>query len=151
MFRRKTNRIADLEDRIARLRGQRDDALKQLGTERETRRIVVRQLAEADAANKRLDGRNRALRELLDLHRNADDAEEFDTLLRRIERLIRGCARYRADLARRPDAAEVQEIRRRLLVAEQARKRLDAQLAELQRANEELSRQAAGRPSEVPA
>lgn len=66
-----------------------------------------RQLAEERAANQRLSERNACLRERLERARTADRDEEFDRTLRRLERLLRACQRYRVELAVRDEQVDL--------------------------------------------
>lgn len=92
---------------------QRDRAVRDAETWRQTCRTATRQLAEAEAANRRLAGRNRHLENLLAESQevverlNQQRAKDRTTAARavlpeqamqRIQRLRRACARYRAEL-----------------------------------------------------
>lgn len=93
-----------------------------------SRRLVVElkvQAAEQEATIKRLAGRNNRLQELLELARLADRDDDFDQVLARLERALRGCARYRAQLA---TAGAVDDPRGHA-------RALEARLHELQQAN----------------
>lgn len=99
MFGSKKRRIADLEARVAQLAEQRDQARGDRDTEREARRIVTGHYCEADGALRRLHGRNLRLAELLELAREAQGNAEHEQLHTRLHVALRGCARYRAEIA----------------------------------------------------
>ncbi|MER8158118.1 hypothetical protein [Streptomyces sp. NPDC094472] len=91
-------RIADLEAREQRLIDDLDDARRERDTERFNNGIITRQFCEADAANKRLHGRNVHLTEQLGKAREAANDGALDEMGRRLDRALRACARYRADV-----------------------------------------------------
>ena len=99
MFGSKNRRIADLEARVAQLTEQRDQAREDRDTERNTRRIIARQVAEADGALRRIHSRNLHLAELLELAREAQGDGANEQLHARLHRALRACAGYRSELA----------------------------------------------------
>lgn len=156
MWGAKRRRIAELEARVEQLADERDEALRDVETERFNNIIMARQLCEADAANKRLYGRNRHLTEQLENAREAAQDGALDEMGARLDRALRACARYRAEgaedraaamtahrqlkekdaeLARAQVAASA-DIIRRCELAERARDSYAAQIAVLQKANE---------------
>lgn len=76
-----------------RLRDERDDAYKARDTAVFNRAQVLRQLAEADAANKRLAGRNLELAVRLSAYAESDP-EYLAGLEKRLDRIRRATARY---------------------------------------------------------
>lgn len=68
------------------------------------RRNLARWLAEAEAANKRLAGRNTRLAELLTTAREAQDDQAIEHIHDRLDRALRAVVRWRADAA---DARQV--------------------------------------------
>jgi chromosome segregation ATPase len=146
-------REAELLARIDQLAANRDEARADTEGERYARKAVERELAEAEAANIRLDGRNRQLaaqldkataredelgRENTELAAAVADAEEYHA-----EQETTTAARMREvrEQAARRHAAETQELRRTLLLRDQAITRLCQQLTDLQAANEAHYRQ----------
>lgn len=84
--RRERREIAELEEYVDRLRAERDTARAGQATAEFNREQILRQLAEADAANRRLTGRTQRLSEQLAAHSEADP-EYAARLERRIHRL----------------------------------------------------------------
>jgi hypothetical protein len=78
-------------DRLTDTRRERDAF-------RESARTAARQFAEADAANTRLNGRNRRLKQLLDHHRDHGSLGMLRQQHDRRERLVRAAGRYLAAL-----------------------------------------------------
>ena len=102
-------RIADLEAREQRLLAR----VKELESELSAAKHLGRtQLAQADAAHRRLHDRNQRLVVVLDQARAAQGNEEYDQLHTRLERTLRACARYRQQLAtaRRDQATTQQQL-----------------------------------------
>ncbi|MEU8723563.1 hypothetical protein [Streptomyces antimycoticus] len=155
-------RIADLEAREQRLIDDLDDARRERDTERFNNGIITRQFCEADAANKRLHGRNVHLTEQLGKAREAANDGALDEMGRRLDRALHACARYRAEAAedraaamtahqRMKDALDAadrarvagrSDLVRQLGLSEDARRSLAGQIATLQTANEALTREA---------
>lgn len=109
--RAETRRVKQVKDNFWQ---ERDAALA-------AARTAARQFAEADAANKRLAGRNRALQERLEQRQDYAEAEYAVQLERRLYRLTKGTARWMAALwAERAEstklARQVDEGNRRILV-----------------------------------
>lgn len=104
-------RMAELEARTQRLADALADARRDVRTERTAREIAIRvaceaetarqalagQLAEAEAANIRLDGRNRRLTEQLERAHEAAQDGALDEMGNRLDRALRACVRYRSD------------------------------------------------------
>lgn len=91
-----------------RLRDERDDAYKARDTAVFNRTQVLRQLAEADAANRRLAGRNLELAVRLSAYAESDP-EYLASLEKRLARALRAVVRYRTgldDAQRRADGAQ---------------------------------------------
>lgn len=106
--RRERREIAELKARLERLRAERDTARQERDTATYNRSQVLRQLAETDAANRRLNGHNRALLERLKQREDYAEAEYAVQLERRLERLTRGTARWMAALwAERTESARL--------------------------------------------
>jgi chromosome segregation ATPase len=98
--------IAALNADRDRLRRERDNALTEQAAFQHTARLAARQFANADATNRRLNGR------LLELGRRLSRLTESDpqyaaSLEQRLARALRACAGYRAELA-----AEGRRVRR---------------------------------------
>jgi hypothetical protein len=87
-----------LHDQVRRLVDARDGALADALAEAGARTIFVRRLAEADAALARVHGRNRHLAQTLGFAVGQGDAD-YNRLYARLVRALRGCARYRDELA----------------------------------------------------
>ncbi|MEV0114638.1 hypothetical protein AB0H77_15500 [Streptomyces sp. NPDC050844] len=87
MWRKKSRRIAELEDRVRQLVDERDDA-------RTASAVNL-------AAAVRTAGRNTALAERIEQLATTEASHDADLGVQadRIERLLRGCIRYRADLS----------------------------------------------------
>lgn len=154
-------RIADLEARERRLIDDLDDARRERDTERFNNGIVTRQFCEADAANKRLHGRNVHLTEQLERAREAAQDGALDEMGARLDRALRACARYRAeaaedraaamtahrqmkeahDAADRARVAGCSDHIRQLGLSEGARRSLAEQLATVQAANDSMCRE----------
>lgn len=94
MWGAKKQRIAELEARVRQLADERDDARRDAETERFNNVTMARQVWEADAANKRLYGRNRHLTEQLEQAREAARDGALDEMGRRLDRALHVCARY---------------------------------------------------------
>jgi chromosome segregation ATPase len=141
--RRKYERdMADMRDQREQLRAQRDMAARDRDAYQAAARTAARQFAEADAANKRLYGRNRTLNERLEASRDAlgVDSEYVGQLEQRLARALRACTRYRAELVTAPTRLHtplIADLRR----SEQARRSLDEQMRTLQAANEAMTRE----------
>ncbi|MFF5980889.1 hypothetical protein ACFY78_18790 [Streptomyces olindensis] len=118
-------------ENLAKARTERDTAVS-------NRRLINGLLAEAQTANRRLDGRNRRLRELLDHHRDKGSLGMLRQHRDRLERALRACARYRAELTTAPSQTPT-ELVAELHRSEQARGALDEQCRMLQRANEAMA------------
>lgn len=101
----------DLRAQIDRMRERAETAEATAKTETTAREIAIRvaceaetarqalarQLAETNAANIRLDGRNRRLTEQLERAHEAANDGALDDIGRRLDRALRACARYRSD------------------------------------------------------
>lgn len=96
--RRERREIAELEEYITRLRAERDKARAERDTAVYNRQQIGRQLAEADAANKRLAGRNSVLQERLEQREDYTEAAYVVQVEKRLDRLARGTARWMAAL-----------------------------------------------------
>lgn len=90
-----TRRLRAAQDETERQRRRAETAEGDLKTAVFNRKQVLRQLAEADAANRRLAGRNLELGVRLSAYAESDQ-EYLAGLERRLERVLRACARYRA-------------------------------------------------------
>jgi chromosome segregation ATPase len=102
--------MAGLRAEIERLRKQRDDALSGQSTAVFNREQVIRQLAEADAANRRLHGRNLELGQRLTSLTEADP--EYTAVLdRRVARLKTVGARVLAAYGRERHRADLLQAR----------------------------------------
>lgn len=93
--RRSNDKISELLDENIRLRAERDAARAERDTAKFNRQQMFRQFAEADAANRRLHGRN------LELCMRLSDYAESDPdylagLEERLACALRACARYLA-------------------------------------------------------
>jgi hypothetical protein len=91
-----------------RLREQRNTAVRDEETARFNRERILHQLADADAANRRLSGRNLELGARLAQYAEADP-EYAASLEARLKRALRAAVRYRSDLReekRRADTAQ---------------------------------------------
>ncbi|MEV5770128.1 hypothetical protein AB0L49_02490 [Streptomyces antimycoticus] len=97
-IRRLREEKADLRAQLDRMRERAENAEATVKTERNARGIVVRQFCEADAANKRLHGRNVHLTEQLERAREAAQDGALDEMGARLDRALRACARYRAEV-----------------------------------------------------
>lgn len=134
----------ELRARIARLVEQRDDAREDSDALTEGAAVVSRQLAEAQAAAKRAADRNARLTEQLELAREAQGDAEYAALQARLERALKACARYRAELYAPAESSVMDSfiedappnVRRSLMVqlelSERARASLDTQLRRVQ-------------------
>ncbi|MGW2692408.1 hypothetical protein ACWC3Y_11160 [Streptomyces sp. NPDC001296] len=128
-----------------RQRERADKAEADVETWRTAQQTAARQFSEADAANRRLAGRNRALAEQLEA---AQVASGFDQAgarrtAARIARLRKAVAKARAEAS---VAAKTPDERGARLVAELSRSRqahasLDVQCRTLQNANEAMTRE----------
>ncbi|MFI7315191.1 hypothetical protein [Streptomyces hygroscopicus] len=156
---------ADLRAQLDRMRERAENAEADARTERVTRDTAIRQLGEADAANRRLHGRNVHLAEQLEQAREAAQDGALDEMGRRLDRALRACARYRAEAVEdhaavmtahrqlkekeaQLDRARVEgrtDLIRRLGLAQQARRSLAEQLATVQAANDSMCREAVDR------
>ncbi|MEU8473712.1 hypothetical protein [Streptomyces hygroscopicus] len=87
----------DFRAQLDRMRDRAETAERTVETEQSARNIMARQLREADAANKRIHGRNVHLTEQLERAREAAQDGALDEMGRRLDRALRACARYRAD------------------------------------------------------
>lgn len=133
-----------LRARIARLVVQRDDARDGEQAAVKGTAVVSRHLAEAEAAAKRTADRNRQLTEQLELARQAQGDAEYAALQARLERALKACARYRAELYEPAESSVMDNfvedappnVRRSLMVqlelSERARASLDTQLRRVQ-------------------
>lgn len=90
--RRERREIAQLNICVGQLRSQWDKALAERGTATYNREQILRQFADADAANRRLMGRNLELGRRLSALTEADP-EYAATLERRVARLLKVIAR----------------------------------------------------------
>lgn len=107
--RRERREIAELNEYIDRLRAQRDRFERERDTAVYNRGQVLRQLAEADAANRRMQGRNIALGQRISQLSEADP-EYAAALERRVARLLKVAARLAAVVvAERQRADRVQK------------------------------------------
>lgn len=125
-----------------RQRERAEKAENTASTEVAARREIGHQLAEADAANRRLDGRNRALAEQLKTAQTKSgfDKGRAEMTARRIARLRKAVASARAEVAkarRQGPAGMASELHR----SEKARAALDSQISVLQRSNEAQARE----------
>lgn len=154
---------ADLRAQLDRMRERAETAERTVKTEQVARSIMARQFGEADAANTRLAGRNQRLTELLERAREAAQDGALDEMGARLDRALRACARYRADAAEdraaamtahqqlkdaelaRARAAGNAGLIRELQLARQARASLAAQLADVQKVNDFMCREAVDR------
>lgn len=106
--RRYDNDLAAALAEAGRLRKQRDTAVRDEETARFNRERILHQLADADAANRRLSGRNLELGARLAQYAEADP-EYAASLEARLKRALRAAVRYRSDLReekRRADTAQ---------------------------------------------
>lgn len=106
--RRYDDDLAAARAEASRLREQRDTARNDEETARFNRERILRQLAAADAANRRLSGRNLELGARLAQYAEADP-EYAASLEARLKRALRAAVRYRSDLReekRRADTAQ---------------------------------------------
>ncbi|MDX3575927.1 hypothetical protein [Streptomyces sp. FL07-04A] len=106
--RRYDDDLAAARAEAARLREQRDTARNDEETARFNRERILHQLAAADAANRRLSGRNLELGARLAQYAEADP-EYAASLEARLKRALRAAVRYRSDLReekRRADTAQ---------------------------------------------
>lgn len=146
--------IAELRRRVLATEARHDEV------EGERRRLAAG-LAEADAANRRLHGRNQHLTEQLETAREAAQDGALEEMGHRLDRALRACARYRAEGAEdraaamtahqdakdaRTAAARAQvvgraDLVRRLHLADRARASLAEQLATVQAANDSMCRE----------
>lgn len=158
-------RIAELEARVRRLVDDLDDARRERDTERFNNNTIARQVFEADAALKRVHGRNVHLTEQLERAREAAQDGALHEMGTRLDRALRACARYRREGAEdraaamtahqaakdaRTAAARAQvvgraDLVRRLHLADRARASLAEQLATVQAANDSMCREAVDR------
>lgn len=88
---------ADLRAQLDRMRQRAETAERTAETEQHSRSIMARQVCEADAANRRLHGRNQHLTEQLETAREAAADGALDEMGHRLDRALRACARYRAE------------------------------------------------------
>jgi hypothetical protein len=125
-----------------RQRTRAKNAEKREETAAFNRQQVLTQNAELDAANKRLEGRNRALAERLEAAQvgSGFDAAAARRTANRIARLQRAVARARKERAQTPSPAEA-ELRSQLHRRTKAYGALEEQLLTLQRANEAQARE----------
>lgn len=86
--------LAAAKSETERMRRQRDRAIDEGDAFREAARTAARQVAEADAANRRLAGRNLELGVRLSAYAESDP-EYLAMLEQRLARALRACARYR--------------------------------------------------------
>ena len=120
-------RYDDLYARYQRLVAANHRLKDQCDAEREAKLIVVRQYIETD---------------LLDQARATQDDGLVDQLAARLERALRACARYRAELAvLPPDRRRSLSLAMRLELAERARRSLDVQLRQVQAVNDVMCRE----------
>ncbi|MFD8866061.1 hypothetical protein ACFV1F_17080 [Streptomyces sp. NPDC059590] len=151
----------DLRAQLDRMRERAETAERNVETEQFARNTMARQFAEADAANRRLHGRNVRLTEQLERAHEAAQDGALDEMGHRLDRALRACARYRAEGAEDRAAvmnahqqlkekdAELARARvfgranllRRLDLAERARRSLAEQLATVQAANDAMCRE----------
>ncbi|WP_431781771.1 hypothetical protein [Streptomyces chumphonensis] len=142
--------LADTKARLAAAQQATREAEERADTERGAKLTAARNIADLLAGAKRADDRNRRLTELLEQARAAQpDDGALEEVGERLDRALRGCARYRAALARaeRPRAreadavAELRRVKRALDLAERARRSLDEQLRQVQACNEQQARE----------
>jgi hypothetical protein len=131
---------ADLNAAKAETRRQRERAeLAEANakTWRTAAETAARQFAEADAANKRLTGRNEALSDQLTAAQVASgfDIAQAKRTAARIARLQKAVARARAEAAAAPGAAD-RALRSELRRRNQAYSALEVQLLTVQKSNE---------------
>ncbi|MGW1071514.1 hypothetical protein [Streptomyces sp. NPDC002537] len=125
--------IFELQREIADLERERD-------AEQTARRALRRRLTEAEGDVRRLDGQVRRLEQLLKTAQQEHGTESARTDLR-LDRVVRACARYRAEAAglRRPRPAPPGG--RALELSDRARRSLDEQLRMLGNANDAMCRE----------
>ncbi|MEU0808744.1 hypothetical protein [Streptomyces sp. NPDC005970] len=87
----------DLRAQLNRMRERAETAESTVETEQFARNTMARQFAEADAANRRLHGRNVRLTEQLERAHEAAQDGALDEMGRRLDRALRACARYRTE------------------------------------------------------
>ncbi|MET7933439.1 hypothetical protein [Streptomyces sp. NPDC005322] len=162
--RRLREKNTDLRDQLDRMRTRAETAESNEKTERHNRELITRQFCEADATNVRLDGRVRRLTELLELAREAQNDGAFDDLQARLESALRDAAEDQAavitahrqlkekdaELARIRAAGDP-DARRKLQLAERARRDLHEQLTQLQAVHEAMCREAVDRAGNLSA
>lgn len=129
---------------------QRDTAREHRDTEREDRRIIGRQLVEAQSTVTRVTGRARRLADRLETVLNEGTDGEYTNLTRRLERMTLAYAALRETVGTdcTPPAdwpAERARLLRELELVERARRSLAAQCEELRAANDAMSREAVDR------
>lgn len=142
--------LDDLRRLYRRAVAERDTARKNYRTERENRRTIGRQLAEAQAAVTRLTGRARRLADRLERVLDEGTDGEHTNLMRRLERMTLAYAGLRETVGTdcTPPAdwrEERSDLIQRLELANRARRSLAAQCDELRAANDAMSREAVDR------
>ncbi|MEV4438211.1 hypothetical protein AB0K09_04200 [Streptomyces sp. NPDC049577] len=143
----KRSTYADLRERFRAVVVEREHLRRNLArleaelkAERGARRILRRELDEAQEKITQLDGRTRRLDGLL---RSAqqDQAAEVVRLGRRLERAVRGCARYRGELVKARQPRPAPSVRRELELLNRRCRELDERLVFLTDQNDRLSRE----------
>lgn len=130
----------ELRARIASLTNERDGARDGEQAAVKGAAVVARHRDEAQAAARRTADRNRQLTEQLELAREAQGDDDYAALEARLERALKACARYRAELA----AAGVRDglsMAMYLELSERARRDLDTKLREVQKVNDYMCRE----------
>ncbi|MFF4403764.1 hypothetical protein [Streptomyces sp. NPDC001404] len=128
-----------LERRIAAERDA-EQLEADLAAEREEHEKTRRLLDEARAQARSLDGRVQRVTGLLEKTRR-DQGAEVARLALRLERLLRACVRYRADLSRVRRPRPTPPAGRELLLSMHRCRQLEARLHDLQTVNDAMSRE----------
>ncbi|MEV6833556.1 hypothetical protein AB0N17_03335 [Streptomyces sp. NPDC051133] len=144
-LRRHERELEDLKADRERIRGERDQFAKDRDAQRAVARTATRQFAEADATNRRLAGRNRALAEQLEAAQvgsgfNAAKAQQTANRIERLRRAVAKARREAAEAATRPGADRARLVTE-LQLAQRAHRSLDEHARTLQAANEALTRE----------
>jgi hypothetical protein len=132
----------DLRTRVRKLVEERDEARDGEQAAVKGAAVVSRHLAGAEAAAKRTADRNQRLVELLELARAAQDDDGYAALQARLERALRACARYRAQLPARRGTDRL-SLAMLLELSERARASLDTQLRTVQQSTARQERELA--------
>lgn len=136
---------ARLRTQLRAEQDRRIEAEQHLDASRTMQAVQVRARAEAQAAAERTAARNECLTDLLARARVEAGDGEIETLMDRRDRLVRACARYRAELALL--LAGQRSLTARLRRAEDRARALDARL--LQQRDEDMARDAATAPESM--